>query len=384
MASSSSRLLVFGSGRYDVMIVMTVYLDANATEVLRPAALDAMVSASVLAGNPSSVHAAGRAARRVLEDSRTVLGRSFGVDADQVVFTSGGTEANVLAIHAFGQGRPIMIGATEHDAVRQAAPHAVVLPVGRDGVLDRQGLGACLAEAPGAFVCVMAANNETGVLHPLHEVSAICARYGAWLHVDAVQQAGRVPLDFATTRADSMAISGHKFGGPKGAGALLLRESRKVAPLIAGGGQERGRRGGTPALPAIAGMAAALPVALAQDWTVIARLRDAIDVAARQVGAMVAGDGLAPRLPNTTCLVLPNVPAQTQLMALDLAGFAVSAGSACSSGKVTASHVLMAMGLKKLATQAIRVSLPWNVEAAAVDRFIIAYAELAGRLGKRA
>lgn len=350
------------------------YLDANATEPLRPAAREAVLAALDLTGNPSSVHAAGRAARALLEQARRRLGARFDAPAREVVFTSGGTEANALAIAGLGRGRRLVVGATEHDSVRAAADAAAVLAVDADGVARLDLLPALLAEGP-ALLCLMLANNETGTLQPVAEAAAICRAHGALLHVDAVQAAGRVGVSLAALGADSLAVSGHKMGGPKGAGALLLAPGRQVAALIPGGGQERGRRGGTPALPAIAGMAAAADAASPDLAARLAPLRDAIEAQAQAAGALVLG-GRA-RLPNTSCLALPGLAAETQLIALDLAGVAVSAGAACSSGKVARSHVLEAMGLGALAGQAIRVSLPWNAQAADVAAFARAYHAMA-------
>lgn len=355
-----------------------VYLDANASEPLRPQARDAVLSALALSGNPSSVHAAGRAARAALERARERIAACLGGDPAGLVFTSGGTESNALAIAGLGAGRRVLVGATEHDAVRAAAPDASVLPVRPDGTLDPATLDAALSESDRpALVCLMAANNETGVLHPLASIAALCRRHGARLHVDAVQAAGRVALSLDSSGADSMAVSGHKLGGPKGAGALLLSGSVQgfaLSPSIAGGGQERGRRGGTPSLPAIAGFAAACDAACADlaRQAVLAGWRDRIELAAREAGAICVGAG-APRLANTACLALPGRRAETQLIALDLAGFAVSAGAACSSGKVARSHVLEAMGLGPLAGEAIRVSLPWNAAETGIALFIDAY-----------
>ena len=353
------------------------YLDANATEPLRPVARAAVIAALDLLGNPSSVHAAGRAARRLLEHSRAAIAERFGAKLEGVVFTSGGTEADALAIAALGAGRRLVIGATEHDAVRQAAPDAAILPVDRDGVADLGALESLLVAGP-ALVCLMLANNETGTIQPVADAAAVCRRYGALLHVDAVQAAGRIQVDLAALGATSMAISSHKLGGPKGAGALLLAAGQEIAPLIAGGGQERGRRGGTPALPAIAGFAAAAAAAPAN----LAGLRDEAERVARAAGASVLGG--ANRLDNTACLALAGVRSETQVIALDLAGVQVSAGAACSSGKVARSHVLDAMGAGPLAGEAIRVSLPWNATGADVAAFAAAFAAMAARLGKRA
>jgi cysteine desulfurase len=354
------------------------YLDANATEVLRPEAREAMLAALGTVGNPSSIHAGGRAARRILEDARESIAARFGARAADVVFTSGGTEADALAIHSLGRDRRLIVSAIEHDAIRNTPQGASTIPVDHRGVADVAQLARLLAEGPRALVCLMFANNETGVLQPVAEAARLCRQYGAWLHVDAVQAAGRVPLDLDTLGAHSVALSSHKLGGPPGAGALVLApEVSGLSPLIAGGGQERGRRGGTPALPAIAGFAAAAQAA--RGGATLTSLRDATEAAACVHGALVCG-GEAERLPNTTCLALPGVRADAQVIALDLAGVAVSAGAACSSGKVSASHVLAAMGLGPLAGQAIRVSLPWNVTASDIDAFAAAYGGMAARL----
>ena len=333
-----------------------------------------MLAALDLVGNPSSVHAAGRGARRVLEDARDALTRHFG---GEVVFTSGGTEADVMAIHALGQGRRLLIGATEHDAVRGARADAEVLPVDGDGRLDLNALQAALRGGP-ALVCLMLANNETGTIQPVAEAAALCRDHGARLHVDAVQAAGRIPADLQALGASSMAISSHKLGGPAGAGALLLAPGIDGPALIAGGGQEKGRRGGTPPVAAIAGFAAAAAGAPAD----LLPLRHAVEDAAASAGGIVLGG--ADRLPNTACIALPGAAAQTQLIALDVAGVRVSAGAACSSGKVARSHVLHAMGLGALAGEAIRMSLPWNATMDDVEAFARAYAAMAARLRRRA
>ncbi len=353
-----------------------IYLDANASEPLRPEARDAALAAMALTGNPSSIHGPGRAARQTLEAARQIIAARIGASASDVVFCSGGTEANAMAITALSPGRRVLIGATEHDAVRAAAPAAAILPVLPDGTLDLDALRSALRDNGPTLVCIMLANNETGVLHPIGVIASLCREHGALLHVDAVQAAGRIHVDPAALGADTLALSAHKLGGPKGAGALVLAPGQHLPALIAGGGQERGRRGGTPALPAIAGFAAAFDAAPAQ--ASMAPLRDALEEAAIAAGAVVCGTG--PRLPNTACLALPGVRAETQVIALDLAGIAVSAGAACSSGKVTASHVLTAMGLDRFAGNAIRVSLPWNVCEDDVAAFSEAYATMAARM----
>lgn len=357
------------------------YLDSNATEPLRPVARAALLEALAVTGNPSSIHAAGRKARRVLEQAREAIAATFGIPPAGVVFTSGGTEANALAIHALRLERRVIVGATEHPAIRAAAPQADILPVDDQGRADLATLRTLLARGP-ALVCLMLANNETGVLHPVAEAARLCRDAGALLHVDAVQAAGRIPVSLAELGCDSLALSGHKLGGVPGAGALLLAGDLAVSPLIAGGGQERGRRGGTPALPAIAAFAAAAVDACAHPPD-LAALRDAIEAAAIDAGAVVLG-AAAPRLPNTSCVALPGTRAETQVIALDLMGFQVSAGAACSSGKAAASEVVAAMGHSELASCSLRVSLPWNATADDAHRFATAYVQMAGRLSRQA
>ncbi|MFS3134878.1 cysteine desulfurase family protein [Gluconacetobacter sacchari] len=366
-----------------------IYFDANASEPVRPAALDALARAASVPGNPSSVHRAGREARAVLESARERLAALFGARGDNCVMTSGGTEANLLAVAGLGAGRRVLVSAIEHDAVR-AAVVGESIPVDGDGVVRLAVLERMLADPRGgpALVCLMLANNEVGTIQPVAEAARICRAHGALLHVDAVQAAGRIAVDLRVLGADGLAVSGHKFGGVKGAGALLLAgdATRTLPPVMAGGGQEMGRRGGTPALPAIAAMAEAASEAVAalavEGAASMARWRDAIDAAAAAAGAVVCG-AAAPRLANTTCLALPGRTSQMQLIALDLAGFGVSAGSACSSGKVARSHVLDAMGLGPLAGEAIRVSLPWTTREEDVMRFIEAYRTMAARLPVR-
>lgn len=349
------------------------YLDANATEPLRPEARAAAILALDLVGNPSSIHRQGREVRRVLETSRRAVASRFGASPDGVVFTSGGTEADALAIASLGAGRRVVIGATEHDAIRAAAPDAEILTVDGDGVADLVALERILAECGPALVCLMLANNETGTIQPIEQAARLCHSYGARMHVDAVPAAGRMSIDLASLGADSLAISGHKLGGPKGAGALLLAGDRHIAPLIAGGGQERGRRGGTPALPAIAGLAAACQAPMPE----LLASRHRLERVALACGAIVLGG--PDRLCNTVCLALAGARAETQVIALDLAGIAVSAGAACSSGKVSRSHVLDAMGLAQLAGESIRVSLPWNTTETDIDAFETAYTAMASR-----
>ena len=364
------------------------YLDHNATTPLRAEAAQAVSGALAQPGNPSSVHAFGRAARRIVEDARRQVAALAAVPSDAVLFTSGGTEANNLALRGCGRRR-ILASAVEHPSVLEAADGIETIPVDGDGIVDLDALAAMLrdGDAP-AIVSVMLANNETGAIQPVAEAAAIAHANGALFHCDAVQAAGRLPLDFGALGADMMTLSAHKIGGPKGSGALIVRDSVHLAALIRGGGQERGRRSGTENVPGIAGFGAASALAVAgiEEARGFAGLRDRLeDCILREVpSARIAGAG-AERLPNTSCIALPGVSAETQVMALDLAGFAVSAGSACSSGKVRTSHVLRAMGLAdEIAACTIRVSLGHGNGAADIEAFVAAYAEFAARAGSPA
>ncbi len=357
-----------------------IYLDHNATTPLRPQAKAAMQELFEPVGNPSSVHGFGRAVRCAIEDAREQVASLAGVAPAGVVFTSGGSEANNLALVGCGRSR-ILVSAVEHDSVLAAVCEAERVPVDADGMIDLAALERLLAaDSLPAMLSLMAANNETGVLQPVAEAAAIARRYGAMIHCDAVQAAGRVGLNMAALGIHMMTLSAHKLGGPMGAGALLLAEGADVAPTIRGGGQERRRRAGTENAPAIAGFGAA--VAALGDGVAesrrLAGLRNDLECAvrARVPSVRIFGDGVA-RIANTSCLAMPGLGNETQVMALDLAGVAVSAGAACSSGKVGASHVLSAMGVDDaVARSAIRVSLGWTSTAADVGRFVEAWSLL--------
>lgn len=368
---------------------MPVYLDYNATAPLKPAAQAAMVEAMALTGNPSSVHRFGRAARRLLEDSRAKVAALVAVAPSQVVFTAGGTEANALALLGSGRKRAL-VSAIEHDSVRAAAqrlPHRLEAPVDAHGVVDVAALDRLLADGGDAIVSVMLANNETGVVQPIIDVVTLAHERGALIHCDAVQAAGKLPLDAIARSVDLLTISAHKIGGPAGIGALIVRDGLDLVPLMVGGGQERRRRGGTENLIGIAGFGAAADAALNDiaDQPRLAGLRDRIEAGVRALAPSAQVFGApAQRLANTSCLTMPGVASEIQVMALDLAGVAVSAGAACSSGKVAASHVLRAMGIAEAqAGMAIRVSLGWRSQAGDVDAFLHAWGELYARAGQR-
>jgi len=378
-----------------------IYLDHNATSPLRPEALAAMTRAGTLGGNPSSVHALGRGARAMVEEAREAVAKLAGARPQDVVFTSGGTEANALALYGAVYGSleaearitRVFISAIEHPCVqvnakaieeRVAGVRLAEIPVTADGVVDVEALRVMLREGKGrTLVCVMAVNNETGVIQPLDQIARHVRDAGALLHVDAVQASGKIPLGFD---ADYVAISAHKIGGPKGVGALIMKEGVPFAPLIAGGGQERSKRGGTENTTGIAsfGAAAAAAGTLA-DIPRQTSLRDRFEseIRRRWPDTVVFGSK-APRIGNTSNFAIPGVAAETALMALDLEGVCVSSGAACSSGKVHASHALTAMGVSDdLARCALRISFGWSSRDEDVDGALAAFDKLVARVRPR-
>jgi cysteine desulfurase len=371
------------------------YLDHNATSPLRPEARAAMERA-LGAANPSSVHAEGRKARALVEEARAKVAKLANTDAQNVIFTSGGTEANALALHAaiYGSAEKearltrIFVSAIEHDSVRANANALIerfaglrleTLPVLANGTLDLEALRIALREGKGrALIAVMAANNETGVIQPIAEASKLAREAGALLMVDAIQAAGKVPLAF---NADYITISSHKLGGPQGAGALIVKPGVPFAPQILGGGQERGHRAGTENVAAIAGFGAAAEIV-----SNVSPLRDRFESALKQIASdvIIFGEG-APRLSNTSNFALPGILAETAVMALDLDGVMISSGAACSSGKVKPSHVLAAMGVNEdISRCALRVSFGWNSVQADADAAIASLSKLLARAKARA
>ncbi|MGE0668923.1 MAG: cysteine desulfurase family protein [Sphingomonadales bacterium] len=365
------------------------YLDYNASAPVRPEAAAAVAEALARAGNPSSVHGAGRAARAAVERARAQVAALVGGKASEVVFTSGGSEANMAALTRAGAAR-LLVSAVEHDSVTETAAGSGLpvetVPVDGDGIVDLDALERMLASAPrdgGTLVSLMLANNETGAIQPVAGAAALAHRYGARLHCDAVQAAGKIPVDFADLGADYLSLSAHKLGGPQGVGALIVREVCALAPVVRGGGQEQGRRSGTENVPGIAGFGAAAEQAGLPER--IAVLRDAWERRVRETApeALILSEG-APRLPNTSCVALPGIGSETQVMALDLAGVGVSAGAACSSGKVRASRVLAAMGHgREVAGSAIRVSLGWATTGEDMDRLFAAWSAMRERMARR-
>lgn len=355
-----------------------VYLDHAATAPVRPEVRAAVLAAMDVAGNPSSVHAEGRQARALVERARSVIAQSLGArHADEVAFTSGATEANAMALRGAGV---TLASAVEHPSVL-AQPGVEIVPVDRHGRIDLEALERRLARGDVGRLALMLANNETGVVQPVAAAGRLAQATGVRLHVDAVQAFGKLPLDVDALGCDSLALSAHKIGGPKGIGALWLREGQIVPPLLVGGGQEGRRRAGTENSGGIAGFAAALEALTEAEANELASLRAALEAGVRASAPdalIIAGE--AERVAHISAIALPGMPAATQVMALDLAGIAVSAGAACSSGKVTRSHVLEAMTLPpRLAQSTIRVSIGWSSTAAEIARFLEAWGDLVRR-----
>jgi len=372
-----------------------VYLDWNATTPLRPEARQAMSAAWEVAGNPSSVHAEGRQARRLVEDARAAVSAAVGARPQDVVFTSGGTEANALALTPGlrrGAGEPLrrlLVSAIEHTSVLSGGrflPEAIgTIQVNGSGLIDIDHLRRLLSVGQPALVSVMLANNETGALQPVGEVADIVHEAGGLLHVDAIQALGKIPFDIKVMKTDLVTLSAHKIGGPKGVGALVLAdEAQGLEPLLRGGGQELSRRAGTENVAGIAAFGAAVRaamVALEGDAARLRGLQNRLEKGLRQTPGMIVFSEGTPRLPNTTLFTVPGLKAETAVIGFDLGGIAVSSGSACSSGKVQPSHVLEAMGVgKELAQGAVRLSLGWSTSEAGIDLALQAWRKLADAL----
>jgi cysteine desulfurase len=372
------------------------YLDWNAGAPLREEARAVMTEALALTGNASSIHAEGRAVRHLIETARENVAALVGAQARNVTFTSGATEANILALtpelevsgHKLLHDK-LFVSGIEHASVRcggRFAPENIEeLPVTRAGILDLLALSSALSRAEHPLVSVMLANNETGVLQPIREIADIVHAANGLLHVDAVQGPGRIDCRIDALGADLMSLSAHKLGGPQGAGALIRPGDIHIAPLIRGGGQERGQRAGTENVAAIAGFGAAAAAADPADAPRMAALRDRMEAGIRAIApqAVIFGEG-APRLPNTTLFAIPGLKAETAVISCDLNGVAVSSGSACSSGKVQPSHVLAAMGVEpRLAQGAVRVSLGSSTTERHVEKLLDALTKVSSTLLKR-
>lgn len=357
-----------------------VYVDYNATAPVRPEAKGAMIDVLGNPGNPSSVHSMGRQAKNVIERARSQISDFVGARQENIIFTSGGTEADILALKG-SSGLRILISSIEHDAVLQAVPEASRIMVSESGLLDLEHLELLLKEAPKpTLISVMWANNETGVIQPIEAVTNLASDFGALVHVDAVQALGKLPINFLNSGIDMMSISAHKIGGPTGVGALIIRDNLNLKPIIVGGGQERGRRSGTENLSGIAGFGAAAEACSKQKDAnkKIVYLRDYFErtILTKAPSAKIIAQK-EKRLGNTSAVFMPGLNAETQVMAFDLAGIAVSAGAACSSGKVRQSHVLKAMNLSdELINNTIRISFGWQNSEEDVNRIVEAWLKI--------
>jgi len=372
-----------------------VYLDWNATTPLRTEARQAMADAWEQSGNPSSVHTEGRKARRLVEDARAAIAAAAGARPQDVVFSSGGTEANALALTPGlrrGAGQKVerlLVSAIEHASVlaggRFRAEAIGTINVTGAGLVDLDHLRTQLADGPPALVSVMSANNETGAVQPIADVARIVHQAGGLLHVDAIQAFGKIRFDLSAMEADLVTLSAHKVGGPKGTGAVVVSEYvQGLEPLLRGGGQELGRRAGTENVAGISGFGAAAKAAMAAleaDAARLGGLRNRLEDGLKQTPGMIVFSEGAPRLPNTTLFTVPGLKAETAVIGFDLAGIAVSSGSACSSGKVQPSHVLDAMGLgRELSQGAVRLSLGWSTSEADIELTLKAWRKLANGL----
>lgn len=372
------------------------YLDWNATAPLRPETRAAMAKALDLVGNPSSVHAEGRAARGLVEAARAEVATLVGAEPANVTFTAGATEANMLALHPFLGPKPVrdrlFVSAVEHPSVlcggRFPTENVEELPVDADGVVDVHALRGAIARAEHPLISVMLANNETGVMQPIAQIAGIVHAAGGLLHVDAAQGGGRIDCRIGDLQADLMSLSAHKLGGPQGVGALVRRGDIQIEPLIRGGGQERGLRAGTENVAGIAGFgaaAAAADAARQAEAVRMAALRDRFETRLKALApqAVIFGER-AERLPNTTLFAVPGLKAETAIIALDLNGIALSSGAACASGKVAASSVLKAMGVPAaLAAGALRMSLGWSSGERDMENLLAALTKVISSLPKK-
>ena len=355
-----------------------IYLDYNATAPIRPEVIELMCKIMYTVGNASSVHEPGRQARQRVETARQQVANLVSASVKNVIFTGSGTEADNLALQGF-LPRHLIVSGIEHGAILAPAllldPYASIVKVGSQGQLDLASLEAALFASDGpSLVSLMLANNETGVIQPVAEAAEIAHAHNALVHCDGIQGAGKIPLDINQLGVDFLSLSGHKFGGPQGVGALVMREDRPVLAQMVGGGQEMGRRSGTENVAGITGFgeAARLAADELERFAALTKMRDRMEEQLAEIAPSrkVIGSDV-PRLPNTSCVTMPGVRSDTQVMALDLAGISVSAGSACSSGKVSASHVLDAMGMElDEAMTAIRISLGRSTTEDEINRFV--------------
>lgn len=368
----------------------TIYMDYNATAPMRPEVRALMMEVMGAPRNASSVHALGREARAMVEHARSTISRLTGAPPEQVVFNSGATEANNTVLNHFAQHAPnerILLSSIEHPSVLDSPSHADHIPVTPEGLIDLNALEKLLQDKKTALVSVMLVNNETGVIQPLRDISALAHKYGALVHCDGVQAAGRIPININTLGIDFLTLSAHKIGGPQGVGALILGLCGITPTLLHGGGQEKKARAGTENVTGIVGFGKACEIAIAEmtKYQNLETLRDQLEDRLRSIEGDIEIHGEhAPRVANTSMFSLPGMRTEAALMALDLDGIAISNGSACSSGTVHPSHVLKAMGADDTqASSALRISLGWNTQPSDIERFIESFSKLHARISNR-
>lgn len=363
-----------------------IYLDYNATAPIRPEVIASVAASMQVPGNASSIHGDGRAARKIVEDARADVAALCGVRPAQVIFNGGATEGNNTILSGY-QDKSVLVLATEHPSVLEAAPHADKIPVHKNGLIDLDKFDVMLAASKTDLVAVQLVNSETGVVQPVADIAALAQRHGAKFLCDAVQGAGRIDIDFKSLGCDYMTLSAHKFGGPQGVGALIFREGLQMPKFMRGGGQEKRQRAGTENVAGIAGFGLAAKLASDQRGDYAARTRGLqikLETGLKDVfpPSVTAGEN-APRVTNTTNVLLPGLSAETLLMSMDLEGVCVSSGSACSSGTFKASHVLSAMGFDDAAARsALRFSTGWATTDADIDAALDAFARVLSRLKK--
>lgn len=359
------------------------YLDYNATSIVRPAAIDVVVSTLQTAANASSVHHFGAKTKGLLDSSRATIASYIGANPDDLVFTSGGTESNVAAI--FGTRRRKIVSSIEHDSVLVPASRSSnsldLIPVNSEGLIDLQALKELLAKDSSlALVSIMLANNETGIIQPVSEAAEIARKYGALIHCDAVQGLGKLPIDVEAMGPDIISFSAHKIGGPQGVGALWIKSGTSITPLLFGGNQEMSRRAGTENVSGIAGFSAALESIASDEPKRMLDYRKRLEERLGKVAPVIIFGSASERLPNTLCFSTPGLGRELQLASLDMDGIGVSSGSACSSGKVSPSHVLEAMGVpEEIAACAIRLSVGWATTDHDIDVFFESWSRLYAR-----
>ncbi|HEC00852.1 MAG TPA: cysteine desulfurase [Sphingomonadales bacterium] len=364
-----------------------IYLDHNATTPVKPPVIDEMTRVMEIGGNPSSVHGKGRAAKTILENARQTIATQINCRPQKIIFTGGGTETNNIALKAAGFDH-LILSITEHDSINGIEKNFTGtidwLPVDQNGLIAPDILETAVKQAPEkTLVSIMLANNETGVIQDIAALSSIAHKSGTMFHTDAIQAFGKIPVDFRALGVDMLSLSAHKMGGPQGVGALIALEKIDMPSITTGGGQEAGRRAGTENLAGIAGFAKAAEL-VPENLSHMPRIKELRDQMEQRIkdhapNVIFYGAG-ANRLPNTSTILMPGVSSETQVMAFDLAGICVSAGSACSSGKVKPSHVVTAMGADtEQALSTLRVSLGWNSRAQDVEAFIAAWIKFSDR-----